>query len=147
MKKQTAVKKLELKMIDIINELPYDYSIKVALVRAFEEPFLDAFVAEEKQINLAVLETLNDPNQVKYKGGSSNYFNTTYENEIEILEKKAHEKKVKAKAKEIFERHSKTGHLQKEFALTELYGRMIPLVINSPQHRFLQDVKKEIENL
>ncbi len=147
MKKQTAVKKLDLKLIHVINNLPYDYEIKVALVRAFEQPFLDAFVEEEKQINLAVMATLDDPNQVKYKGGSSNYFNTTFENEIEILEKKAQEKKVKAKAKEIFERHSKTGHLQKEFALTELYGRMIPLVINSPQHRFLMEVKKEIENL
>ena len=142
-KKQTAVKKLDLKLIEIINNLPYDYDIKVELVNVFEQPFLDAYVDEESQIFMAVIETLNDPYQIRYKTGSS-YFERNYENEIERLKQKEHEKKVKEKALEIFEKY-KNKPFQKEFALSEINGRMLAIV-SSIQYRFLQDVKKEIEN-
>jgi hypothetical protein len=145
MKKQTAVKKLDLKLIDIINQLPYDYNVKVELVRAFEQPFMDAYVDEESQMFMAIIETLDDPYQIRYKTGKS-YFETNYENQIEILKQKAHEKKVKEKAHDIFETYKNKPN-QKEFALTEVYGRMVAIQINSIQYRFLQEVRKEIENL
>ena len=140
MKKQTAVKKLDLKLIDIINKLPYNYNVKIELVRAFEQPFLDAYVDEESQIFTAVIETLDDPYQIRYKTGSS-YFETNYENEIEILNQKAHVKKVKEKALEIFEKY-KNKPFQKEFALTEIHGRMVAIQISSMHYRILQDFKK-----